>query len=226
MSSRPASSRSILVFDFDGTVALGEGPVLAYARRMAAELGEPAGFAELVEAALAAGGEESLDGYDAVRRIAQAHGARDDQLSRAFLASRAELGTERAPIVAPTGLAAFLEAARAEAGAEHVLVTNSPAIRIPEAIEALGLAGLFDRVVTDAGKPAGLGAVLDALAERRADARLLSVGDIWRNDLAPAHERGHATALVGPFADPAATPTFRAADTAAVLPALRSWLDL
>ncbi|WP_214443715.1 HAD family hydrolase, partial [Mycobacterium tuberculosis] len=49
-------------------------------------------------------------------------------------------------------------------------------------------------------------------------------GDMWRNDLAPAHARGHATALIGGFADPEATPTFRAADFATLAPQLQTWL--
>lgn len=209
----------MLIFDFDGTVALGDGPILAYARGVAAELGDPDGFGARIDAVLAAQSAESLDGYDAVRRIAEEHGAEPAQLSRAFLASRAALGTADAPVEAPEGLAAFLvEIAPA---AERVLVTNSPAIRIVEALASMGLDGLFDRIVTDAGKPAGLAAVLDAIP---AAVPVLSIGDIWRNDLAPARERGRDTALVGAYADPAAAPTLRAADTAALLPALRTWL--
>jgi len=103
----------------------------------------------------------------------------------------------------------------------RILVTNAPGIRIDEALEALGLAGLFDRVITDAGKPSGLDEVL---AELPADARLLSIGDIWRNDLAPAHARGHQTALVGDFPDGNAQPTYRAADFSELIPQLEEWL--
>lgn len=213
------NNRTILLFDFDGTIALGDGPVLAYAQQVAAALGNPAGFVDGIRTALAAGDPDALDGYDSVRRAAEAAGADAAQLSRAYLASRAQLGTPEAPITAPAGLAAFLAGANA---AERILVTNAPDIRIAEALDELGLGGLFDRIVTSARKPAGLEAVLEEFAP---DARVLSIGDIWHNDLAPAQRRGHATALVGEFDNPDATPTFRAATLTALLPQLQEWLD-
>lgn len=208
---------SILLFDFDGTIALGDGPVLAYAQQVAAGLGDDGTFLDDVRAILAAADGDALDGYDAVRRVAETRGADARLLSAAYLASRAQLGTTDAPITAPDGLAGFL----AGVDAERILVTNAPAIRIVDALETLGLRGLFDRIVTDAGKPQGLEAVLDDLP---VDARVLSIGDIWHNDLAPAHARGQATALIGGFSDPDATPTFRAAEFSTLVPQLEAWL--
>lgn len=208
---------SILLFDFDGTIALGDGPVLAYAQQVAAALGDDGTFIDDIRTALATADDGSLDGYDAVRRVAESRGADARLLSAAYFASRAHLGTADAPIAAPDGLADFLESA----DAERILVTNAPAIRIVDALETLGLGGLFDRIVTDARKPNGLEAVL---ADLPADARVLSIGDIWHNDLAPAHARGHATALVGGFSDPDATPTFHAAEFSTLIPQLEAWL--
>ncbi|MFS0854109.1 HAD family hydrolase [Microbacterium sp. 179-I 3D4 NHS] len=210
---------SILLFDFDGTIALGDGPVLAYARHVASALDDGDGFVESIRTLLAAADGESLDGYDAVRRAAEERGADAALLSAAYLASRGELATPAAPVVAPAGLARFLTGAAP--CADRVLVTNAPAIRIAEALDALGLTGLFDRVVTDARKPAGLEAVLAALP---AGSRVLSIGDIWHNDLAPAHARGHATALIGGFADPEATPSYRATAFDELIPRLEAWL--
>ncbi|MFJ2542685.1 HAD family hydrolase [Microbacterium sp. NPDC087589] len=210
---------SILLFDFDGTIALGDGPVLAYAAQVATALGDDAGFVDAIRSALAASDGEALDGYDAVRRAGAQRGADSRLLSAAYRASRQQLATAAAPITAPDGLADFLTEAAADA--ERMLVTNAPATRIEEALDALGLSGLFDRVVTGAGKPAGLEALLAGLP---ADARVLSIGDIWHNDLAPAHARGHATALIGGFADTDATPTYRAADFATLTPQLTAWL--
>lgn len=207
---------SILLFDFDGTIALGDGPILAYAQHVACGLGDDDTFLADIRAVLAAG-DDSLDGYDAVRRVAEARGADARLLSAAYLASRAQLGAPDAPVAAPDGLVAFLESA----DAEKIIVTNAPAIRIVDALETLGLCGVFDRIVTDAGKPHGLEAVL---ADLPADARVLSIGDIWHNDLAPVHARGHATALIGGFADPDATPTFRAAEFSTLVPQLEAWL--
>ncbi|RKS93212.1 FMN phosphatase YigB (HAD superfamily) [Microbacterium sp. AG790] len=211
--------RPILIFDFDGTVALGDGPVRAYARAVAAEAGLAASFVDdILSGHAGTDGEEiAIDAYDLVRVRATAAGASADDLARGYAASRAHLASDAAPIAAPAGLAAFL----ADVDAERVLVTNAPGVRIPEALDALGLTGLFDRVVVDAGKPDGLAALLDALD---ADADVLAVGDIWRNDLAPAHTRGHATALVAGYPDEAATPDFHAATLSELLPALTDWV--
>ncbi|MDQ0642488.1 HAD family hydrolase [Microbacterium murale] len=210
-------NRTTIIFDFDGTIALGDGPVLAYAQQAAAEIGAPESFVEGIRQTLAAGGDDALDGYDAVRRAADVAGADAGHLSRAYLASRGQLGTADAPITAPEGLAQFL----AEADAHRILVTNAPDVRLNEALASLGLDGLFDRIVTSARKPAGIDRILDELP---AGSRVLSIGDIWHNDLAPVHRRGHATALVGDFFDPDADPTFRAATLTTLLPQLREWL--
>ena len=222
-----------LVFDFDGTVSLGDGPVLRYAHHVAETLLGGAArtrFAADVTAGLADVGrpDGAVDGYALVQRLAARHDVPERLLSAAFLASRAELAGPHAPVIAPAGLGCFLRGLQGRA--TRVLVTNSPAVRIPEALAALGVAGAFDEVVTGAGKPAGMGAVLDRLdpgpAAGAPAARLLSVGDLWVNDLEPAHARGFSTALVGPGASADDRPTFRAATVAGLYGDIRAWLDL
>ena len=72
-----------VVFDFDGTIALGHGPVLAYARHVAALAGDP----ELVDAVCAAlprvdaGDATYRDGYDAVRQAAIARAVPEETLA-------------------------------------------------------------------------------------------------------------------------------------------------
>src|SRR6218665_1326599 len=135
--NRKHSVNTILLFDFDGTIALGHGPVLAYAELIADALGAPDGFVDGIRAAID-GDSRALDGYDAVRVAAEQEGADAALLSTAYLASRELLATPDAPIAAPAGLADFLR----EADAQRILVTNPPDIRIDEALEALGLGGL------------------------------------------------------------------------------------
>lgn len=212
--------RPVLIFDFDGTVALGDGPVLAYATAVAEGSGIDAAFAEDVAARLtaAAAVDDAVDGYDLVRVLAVAAGVDEAALSQAYLRSRALLGTAAAPVTAAAGLAEML----AEIDAERILVTNAPSVRLEDTLAGLGLDGAFDRIVTGAGKPAGLERLLDELGDERP---VLSIGDIWRNDLAPAHLRGHATALVGSFADAEARPTFRATALEDLLDDVRRWTD-
>lgn len=209
--------RPVLIFDFDGTVALGDGPLLAYARAVAAHAASPDAFVATVAAQFAAPTADVIDGYDMVRRAAEAEKIPADALSAAYRESRAHLGTPSAPIATAAGLVAFLRGVEAE----RLLVTNAPATRLDEALAALGLTGLFDRIVTDAAKPVGLELLLDTLGE---GVRVLAIGDVWRNDLAPAHARGHATALVAGYPDPAARPTFRADTLDDLLPALGDWI--
>ncbi|KTS06449.1 HAD family hydrolase [Microbacterium testaceum] len=210
--------RPVLIFDFDGTVALGDGPLLAYARAVAAHAASADALVSAVAARLAEPSGDAIDGYDVVRRVAEAEGIGDDALAAAYTASRAQLGTPDAPVAVAAGLAEFLRTT----DAERLLVTNAPATRLDEALASLGLAGLFDRIVTDAAKPAGLEALLDSL---EAGTPVLTIGDVWRNDLAPAHARGHATALVGGYPDPAAHPTYRADTLDELLPALAQWVQ-
>ena len=209
--------RPVLIFDFDGTVALGDGPLLAYARAVAGHTASAADFVSTVSAHLAAPSAHVIDGYDAVRRLALDAGVDDAALASAYSTSRAQLAGPDAPVSTAADLAGFL----AEVDAERLLVTNAPATRLDEALAVMGLSGLFDRIVTDAAKPAGLELLLDQLA---AGTPVLAIGDVWRNDLAPAHARGLATALVGGYADPAADPTFRADTLDELLPALAEWV--
>ena len=208
----------VLIFDFDGTVALGEGPVLAYANAVMRRAGLAPAFVDEIAQRLAHAESEggAVDGYDLVRVRAEHVGVDADTLAGAYLDSRALLGTAAAAVVAPAGLVDLLE----ETTAERILLTNAPAVRLTETLAGLGLEGRFDRIVTDAGKPDGFDALLDEIGDRP----VLSVGDIWRNDLAPAHARGHATALVGGFVDPAATPTYRAPRLEGLLDDLRHWV--
>jgi FMN phosphatase YigB (HAD superfamily) len=207
-------SRTI-VFDFDGTVALGAGPVLRYAQHAARSIddGAAAIMLTVLRDALESHpdgrvpGTEAIDGYDLVRIHATAHGIPADALGTAFLRSREELATELAPIRPPEGLAELLRRLRERT--RLLLVTNSPDIRIGEALDALGLDWRFDEVVTGAGKPHGLEPILRRELATRAPEHVLSVGDIWVNDLAPAAALGCATALIGSVPE-GAEPTFAA----------------
>ncbi|MBD8539956.1 HAD family hydrolase [Frigoribacterium sp. CFBP 8751] len=235
----------VLVLDFDGTVCLGDGPVLTYARLLdealaAADERHPPGLVEAVLARFVgsplddepAGVDEAIahadgspDGYVVAERVSRALGVDDAARSAAYAGARAALADGRLETTAPEGLAELLDSL---SDAVHVvLVTNSPEHGVVQPLERLGLADRVDEIVTDARKPSGLPAVLDRL---RADAgledrpdRLLSVGDIWANDLEPAAAQGSPTALVERFPAPDARPTHRATTLPELYPAIRAW---
>ena len=240
-------SDTLLLLDFDGTVAVGHGPVHAYARAAASGLAPAAAtaFRAEVHAAVEALGDPApagrpaghragrgrrssdallpLDGYDLVRELAERHGVGPLALSAAYLASRHALGTDDAPVSAPRWLAAVLAELRTEA--RVVLATNAPDIRLAETLADLGLTGLLDAVLTDVGKPAGMDRVLDRCgAAPGGPVRVLSIGDVWANDLAPVAARGHATALVSRRPPPEARPTWTVTELPELYPALRDWV--
>lgn len=247
------SSSRLLVLDFDGTICLGDAPVLSYARHADAALAErdPAHDDGFIERAVSlflegpravsdsAEGDDvaevasalehvvdAADGYAATAALATSRGAQPSDLSAAYEASRRELAEGLLETWAPPGLADFLRRSREHATV--ILVTNATETGVAQQLDHLGLADAFDEIVTSAGKPAGMGPILSRLRAEHglADApeRLASVGDIWRNDLAPAAEQGSVTALIERFATPDASPTFRAPTFQELYEPLGRWL--
>lgn len=218
--------RPTLVLDFDGTLALGRGPLQAYVGALAAQLEDPARRDRVSSACLAAvaafdaGTASHRDAYDAVRTAALAEGVADDQLGRAYLASRALLGTPEAPVLAPDGLAAFL--AEISLSATCVLATNAPEIGVDRALRSLGIAETLTDRHHDLGKPSGLEPLVSGLLSH---GPVLAVGDIWEFDLAPAHRLGADTALVGVRETPEARPTMRGASLSALVDPIRDWVS-
>lgn len=220
--------RGVLVLDFDGTLCLGDGPVVAYALAVAEEAG--AVESDVLDPILAfLDGDDTAvpgaaDGYQAAAVLGRAHGLDDDGLSRAYRASRATVDAGEVELRAPEGIVAELAAWSAW---HRVLVTNAPLVSTTTLLARLGLSDSVDAVIGDAGKPAGLERLLgdgDALSWR-AGVPLFSVGDIWRNDLAPVAARGGVTGLIERHAQPEAAPTVRATSIQEVFSGLRGYRD-
>src|SRR5690606_20284324 len=92
-----------IVFDFDGTIALGAGPLEAFARAVATAI-DDATFAERAIDAVAAferGRVEARDGYDVISVLGRERGVTPDDLEAAYQSSRALLGSEHAAIAPP-----------------------------------------------------------------------------------------------------------------------------
>jgi FMN phosphatase YigB (HAD superfamily) len=225
----------VLVLDFDGTVCLGDAPVYEYAAAVVRRLPEreQAAGRERLRTALAeyfAGGRDpdlaaAPDGYHAVAALAGDLGISREEQNAAYLESRTAVHAGEVPIHAAPGLRDLLEAVR-----EHVrvvLVTNAPEQGVETLLDILGLGGVFDSVHGDAGKPAGMAPIVDALLGeaglRTTPERLLSVGDIWVNDLEAPAARGCATALIDRYGGGDGAPTHRAATIEELYPAILSW---
>lgn len=228
--------RRALILDLDGTLCLGDEPARHYARRIAELAPDVDGVADLpaiLEAFLtgspspeADARPSAEDGYMTVWSAALALGVPQGVVSSAFLDTRAGVVAGTIPTHAPADAAEQLDSLRAQ-GVVTVLVTNSPGNGLDALLDRLGLLPHLDRVVTGAGKPDGLGAVLDGLLtdpELAADARrILSVGDIWVNDLAPVHARGGLTAHLDRHGLGTGTPTLRRASVVDLYPDLADW---
>jgi phosphoglycolate phosphatase-like HAD superfamily hydrolase len=211
---------STIVFDFDGTVIVGNGPVLAYAREMARFA--PEGFLARAEAEIAAfeaGRAASYrDGYDVVGTLGTDAGVSAGDRQLAYLASRELLGSAQPADPAP-GLADIL--ARIPEETRVVLATNAPEAGVESALAGWGIRDRFDELIYNTGKPAGLGPIVDRAL---LDGPVLSVGDIVINDLDPATERGADTALVGATAETStASVTMRATTLAELADQIVAW---
>jgi FMN phosphatase YigB (HAD superfamily) len=199
MPRRDATSteRGVLVLDFDGTVCLGDGPVWAYADAIVPHLDER--LARHVTDGLLAyledhpGAGTFADGYGAIAALAGPH-VPAGVLDAAYAASRLALAEGRLDVHAPEGLVDLLE--RLRPSIRSVVMTNAPSTGLGEALDALGLANSVDEVIPSAGKPAGSRPVLEALLGGAHPATLMSVGDIWVNDIEPALELGCATGFI------------------------------
>lgn len=209
-----------IVFDFDGTLALGHAPVLAYARAVAPHAG--AGFVEQVEAELASfdtGTSNHLDGYHVVAEVAGRHGVSSGTMKEAYLESRGWLGTDKARVGRLPGLNDFL--AELHGIARLAVATNAPATGVEGVLSDWGVREYFAELHVNVGKPAGLRPIIVELVQR---GPVLSVGDIVDYDLAPALELGADTALVGATAlTSTAEVTFRGATLTDLYDDILAW---
>jgi FMN phosphatase YigB (HAD superfamily) len=210
-----------VIFDFDGTIALGTGPVVAFAKSLSGQGAGP----DVVSAALLAleefesGKSKDRDGYGSVARVATAGGLVQTDINAAYMSSRRHLGTELSPVDLPNGLASFLE--RLAVVATVWLATNAPAEGVAHVLESGGLDHSFARTHFNVGKPDGLAPIItDALSS----GPVLSVGDIYDYDLAPAVALGADTALVGKTSSfDQRSVTMRAANLENLYPQIEAW---
>lgn len=215
-----------LILDFDGTICMGSGPMLAYAHGVAKldpsleDLEER--VTRFLDGEAVPGLSGARDGYMAVAMAAAAAGLEQEATQPAFLDARTRLAQTGLGTRAPHGLAELLDELRS-AGVRVVLVTNAPPAGLDRTLVRLGLDGRFDAVVADANKPDGLADVLDGLGHPVSADTVLSVGDIFVNDLALPAARGASTALIDPFGTAEGDPTHRARRFEDLFEAVRTW---
>ncbi|GAB3557207.1 HAD family hydrolase [Spelaeicoccus albus] len=224
----PDRDRPLLILDFDGTVCIGDGPVWAYAdavlRRVDGadkDAAIRARLAEFLDGCTDA--PRYKDGYSAVAELTADIVDADDR-QEAYRESRAALATGlSAGVSAPEGLHEFLT----DVGelADRALVTNAPLDGVKETLSSLGLTDVIDSIHPESHKPEGLPALLSEFAGDRDPALLMSVGDVYDNDIAPAYAFGSATAYIDRWSHHTGPSHLHAATFTDLYPAIRSWAE-
>jgi FMN phosphatase YigB (HAD superfamily) len=242
------TATQLLILDFDGTVCIGDDPVFEYAQALDRRIQEIPGRehssivpdvqeylsitdrAERLKNSSEHGKGEnslysSLDGYAAANFLAEQLGVSGTDRNAAYLESRDILARGTLTTHAPAGLHGFLESLPKRV--QRVLVTNAPAQGVTSQLEALGLVDLIDRTVTDAQKPQGMRPICQQLLNefelRDTPERVMSVGDIWVNDLQPVAELGGNTAYIDRHGARDGSPTVRGTDFASLFDAILLW---
>lgn len=261
------TSTQLLLVDFDGTLCLGDDPVLHYAEAVDVALAQNGlnqqpGATSIRETVAGAFASNTLlvdaieyhgaghpvladaeptpedatahpvtwplqDGYQLTQLLARQAGLTDAEAGQAFRAGRRSIlhrGLEYTDIHAPEGAKPLIAELRRR-GVVVALATNSPAEAFTPWLEALGLSESFDAVVNDSRKPVGMPEVLQTLGigERFTAENVLSLGDIWRNDLAHVDALGGTTVLIDRFATGLGQPTHRVQHFAEAAEVIRTW---
>ncbi len=195
-----ASDLPLLLLDFDGTVCLGDGPVVAYAEAAAERMpaAARAGLIYGLDRFLAnhPDSPDHKDGYAAVATLTAGY-LNTEELNSAYAQSRERIAAGGVEISAAPGLREFLAGLAGKAF--RVLLTNAPRTGITESLAVLGLTDVLDGIVAEAAKPAGFHRLLPRLLKNRPAEEILSVGDVWVNDIDLPGHLGCATAFIDRF---------------------------
>lgn len=231
-SEQPAEI--LLLFAFDGTLYVGDLPILAFARHCSDQLSIAAAtdlvdnirfFLEgksygdrIVDLSAAA------DGFQAVEILAVAAGLSQSQIEDARRAGRRDLARSAFALDAPEGLIGLF---RDLPAARVVVVTDADPTGVHEVLEATGVSSYIHQVITGAGVPDStsgiIKAALDTIGRGVDSDRMMVVGNRWADALAAAHHLGTATAMVDRFGRGDGTPTLRADTLGDLVPGLRDW---
>ena len=216
----------LLLFDFDGTLYRGNDPFRRYAEIISRSMRSQDAERYLGQVNRHLAGEAEFiagDNWEAVVGLAKEWLPDQGRWQDAFMETRAYMMSGACQLEVPDGLDDLLAYARGKVAL--IVASNSPKAAAEPLLEKLGLARYFDRVVSDAGKPQGLVALVEEWPEPVKPQRVFSVGDNYLNDIAPGVARGWKTAHISPhgyFPGPA---DVRGRVLEDVLPAIRAWVD-
>ena len=145
----------LLLFDFDGTLYRGDDPFRRYAEIISRSMAPDDARAYLDHVHRHLDGETGVvagDNWEAVVGLAKRWLADREQWQDAFLETRVFMMSDACRLEVPEALVDFLAYARGKV--LLAVASNSPKAAAEPLLNKLGLVPYFDRVVSDAGKPA------------------------------------------------------------------------
>jgi FMN phosphatase YigB (HAD superfamily) len=217
----------LVLFDFDGTLYRGDAPFRFYAEVIARYMDDKdrRHYLELVDAHLnGTAGIVAGDNWEAVVMLATPYLPNPDSLQEAFLETRVYMNDGDCPLEVAPELRQFLAEYRGRV--KLACASNSPPEAAETLLKRLDLYDCFDQVFSSAGKPDGLLAVAQAAWDGPiVPEHTMSVGDNYKNDIAPAWEAGWATAHISPHGYFPGPSTVHGYTIEEILPFLKDWVD-
>jgi FMN phosphatase YigB (HAD superfamily) len=162
------------------------------------------------------------DGYSAVAELL-AGLVDEDDLSASYQESRKVLAAGEVEISTPAGLRNFLSSLAGKA--ERVLVTNAPLDGVQESLQALDLTDVIDSIRSNANKPSGFTEILPQLLANRSPEQLVSIGDVYANDIELPLNAGCVTAYIDRFNHRTGPAHLRAATFEQMYADLLAWAE-
>lgn len=217
-----------MMFDLDGTLYRGDDPFRYYAQVVSRQM-EPsdrAVYLAKVEAHL--GGDPHVidaDTWQAVVRLATPYVEDPEVCQQAFVPTRQYMLSPECQMDVAPELKPFLDKARGRM--LLALVSNSAEEAAVPLLHKLDLLEAFDVVRTAVGKPAGLLETADLLVAQHDLNPLvvMSIGDNYTNDIAPAQERGWTTVHVSPHGYFPGPSTYQVRQVEDAFPAIWRWVE-
>lgn len=217
-----------LVFDLDGTLYRGNEPYRYYARQISAGMpeAEREAYLEAMDAYLRQESSVAVsDAWEAAVVLAGGPRGASAAFADAFAATRMFMTSRTCALEVPEGLRDLL--AELHDRARLFLASNTQARFVFPLLARLEILECFDEIACQSEKPARFAARLHGVAatmELSPD-HVMSIGDHFVNDIAPAVALGCASAYVDPYGTgPDQVATLHAATLEELLEPLRVWV--
>lgn len=220
--------RGLMMFDLDGTLYRGDDPFRYYAHVVSQHMDPSARTLYLTQVEAHLGGDPHVidaDTWQAVVRLAAPYVTDPEVCQQAFVPTRQYMLSPECQMDIAPELKPFL--AKARERMFLALVSNSAEEAAIPLLQKLDLLDAFEVVRTAVGKPTGLLETADRLIlQHDLNASVvMSIGDNYANDIAPALERGWTTVHVSPHGHFPGPSTYQVRQVEEAFPAMWQWAE-